>query len=147
MKEISLSYKKELLEEWKKGKLYEDWADKYPEVFDEIDKELVKNQPKYHFGEWFVAVYYAQKGYLSLLEKIGCLKHERKNKIVAQYLDFEKLKQIPKLPDLFVYKGNEFFFVEVKKENDSLSDEQRKCYEKIEKEFNCDVYLCNLEVL
>ena len=142
-----MSYKKELLEEWKRGKLYKEWADKYPETFDEIDINLAKSQPKYHFGEWFVAVHYAQEGFKSLLEKVGCQNHERKNKIIAQYLDFEKLMKIPKLPDLFVYKNNDFFFVEVKKENDSLGDEQAKCFEKIEKEFGCDVYLCNLEIL
>lgn len=145
MKKIKLIYKKELLEKWKRGKLYRDWAKKYPEIFDNVDITLAKNQPKYHFGEWLVAIHYAKKGYKSLLEKIGCQNHKRKNKIIAQYLDYEKLMKIPKLPDLFVYKNNEFFFVEVKKENDSLSDGQKRCFRRIEKNFNCDVYLCNLE--
>ena len=145
MEEIFLTYDKNFHTRWKNGVLCHEWFAEYPDIFDEEDYRLAKKQSSYHFGEWFAAIYYGQRGYRSLLEKYGCKNHARKNKVVARYLDLEKLKTIPKFPDLFVYKENEFFFVEVKKENDRLSDKQKEYFEKIESEFKCKVILCNLK--
>jgi len=145
MREITLGYEKQILQDWKDKKLYEKWFKQFPDVFDKEDLGLARRRPSFHFGEWFVAKHYAEKGYKSLLEKFGCKNHDRKNKIISKYLNLKKLMCIPKFPDLFVYKNKEFFFVEVKKGGDRLNAKQGECFEKIKQEFGCEVILCNLE--
>jgi hypothetical protein len=105
---------------FRKGELRKSWRERYPQLFDEVDEKLARNQSDSHFFEWLAAVlFYESTGYLSLQEYI--LKtHARKRalfesivpSILFKDLDFDQ----GGLPDLFLYspRKRDWFFCEVK---------------------------------
>ena len=127
------------------------WRAEYPNAFDDEDLRLALSQNRYHFGEWCVAVHYAKLGYDVLVEKYLYKNHPRKLEIIngfftPEQIDFLKYpKPRHQAPDLFVYKGKDFFFVEVKRDSDRLGKSQQTCFENIEKEFGCKVILVSIK--
>ena len=103
----------------------------------------------YHFGEWFVAMDFAKQGYKVLVEKYRSHRtHKRKYDVLFRYFSPEEIDFLTKSkhqpPDLFVYKGRDKFFVEVKRDSDSLSISQKKFFGEIERRMNCRVRIVHL---
>ncbi len=101
---------------------------------------------EYCFGELYTGVHYARKGYKFLFEpwlENFLLKEAKKTELRELQLKFQNIfiqqagqdvfdfitnvlsKKIDKgQPDLFVYRPNDCFFAEIKRERDSLTKEQ-----------------------
>lgn len=151
MERIKLLYSKNLLVRWKSGDLQKQWAKQYPKAFDKDDLRLALSQKRYHFGEWFVAVHFAQKGYRVLVEKYLYNNHPKKLKAAKRLLPdvqvalLKELKPRHQFPDLLVYDKHEFFFAEVKKDSDILRDSQAKFFQQIAKALKTKVVLVSLK--
>ena len=79
--QLAFPYREAQRDKFRAGVLGEQWAKRYPEVFDEDDLRLYRNQCEngYHFFEWLAAIIiFESTGYLSLIEKYGCAGHKRK---------------------------------------------------------------------
>lgn len=137
MEYIRLSYDPKLYEKWLDGSLKKEWAKDYPDLFDEDDFRITVKQKGFHFGEWFAAIYYHKRGYKVLIEKYIYNNHPKKLKVANNILGKDNVKYLLNLenqpPDLFVYKGKDFFFAEVKKDADRLSRSQEECFNKMAK--------------
>ena len=129
-------------EAFKQGHLWQEWAARYPDIFDEEDCRLAESQGPdgYHFNEWLAAVLlYETYGFLSLIEKYEERSHPRKREIftaiapqavldaVFDYTTFRRTQA----PDLFVYAPDksEWFFCEVKGKGDRFSLLQKAYFE------------------
>jgi hypothetical protein len=110
-------------------------------IFDEKDLEIARNQPKYHFYEWAVAVHLIQAaGYLSLVEQYEFASHERKQAVLERLVPMEvrrllvdaRLKRV-QCPDLFLYRedDHEWRFCEVKGPGDSLRPRQEEFFREL----------------
>ena len=150
-KDITLYYTESQKQLWLSGKLSETWSKQCPGLYDDDDIRLLKQQSKYHFGEWLVAKYFYDKGYGVLIEKYSCLNHKRKIGIFKKYLTEDSfnyfIKHYSHTPDLFVYSRNskDYFFVEVKVGRDKISARQKECFREIEEYFKCKVVIVNLK--
>jgi hypothetical protein len=142
------TYDPRLLESWHEKKLQFKWRRKYGHIFDDDDLRIALSQPNGHFGEWFVAISFAEQGYNVLVEKYLYKNHARKKAVIERFFTPDRLELLKQLltypcwhqpPDLFIYKGKQFFFVEVKRDRDSLGETQRRCFEGLEKRFPCKV--------
>lgn len=147
----TLRYKPELFEKWCRGRLARQWFRKHQRTFDKDDLRITDRQRRGHFGEWFVAIHYAERGFGVLVEKYIYKNHSRKARILSEKLssgqiDFLRRGARPwhQPPDLFVYKGEKYFFVEVKKDGDRLGRSQEQWFRKIERKLNCGVTVCYL---
>ena len=158
-KPFKLTYPPALYPAWKRGRLHYKWFLQYRNTFDKDDLRIVRNQhlDGKHFGEWFTAIHYAKKGYGVLVEKymygIHSGIHCRKRGFITEILGEYRLKQLRKWeeryrsqpPDLFVFKGKDYFFVEVKRDRDFLRDHQKAHFKTIEKELGCRVVIIDLQ--
>ena len=146
IKKIFLKYDPRLKEKFRKREIQENWRGKY-KVFDRDDLRLALSQTSYHFAEWYVARHFAKKGYGVLIEKYTCKNHPEKTRILEKLFKPNDIKFISELnfPDLLVYKGNEFFFVEVKMDNDRIFKEQEESFKKLKKRFGREVMICELK--
>jgi len=142
MKTEYFSYDPKLWDRWKTGKLAKELKKKYPKLFDDKDLQLTVSQPSWHFIEWLGAIHYYRQGFNVLVEQYIYNPHPRKQQIVKKFVGedgFRFLRREDKRkktqpPDLFVYKGKEFFFAEVKR-TDKLSPAQKNFFKQIEKRF------------
>src|SRR3989344_7732633 len=145
MKIINLSYAKKNYDEWRGGTLQKIWHKQFRKIFDKDDLRIALTQPRYHFGEWFVAIHYANKGYKVLVEKYLYRNHSRKFKIISRFFTPQQIGILKypnprhQSPDLFVYRDKKFFFVEVKLGKDRLRRSQKNCFKNIEKKLRCEV--------
>lgn len=158
-KNFKLTYPHDLYLLWKRGRLHYKWFQEYRSIFDEDDLRIVRNQhlDGKHFGEWFTAIHYAEKGYAVLVEKYmyggrsGI--HARKRGCIREMLGEGALKKLRKWkvqyhsqpPDLFVFNGKDYFFVEVKRDRDLLRECQRAYFKKIETTFRRGVVIVDLQ--
>jgi hypothetical protein len=137
----TFSFSKSQQDRFKGGELWQEWATRYPELFDEKDVDLAKSQgPRgYHFYEWLAAVIiFNSTGYLSLVEKYETPSHLRKFKIFSSMVGPDLLQLVldyetfggTQCPDLFVYSptGNDWFFCEVKGQGDRLRPIQKEYF-------------------
>jgi hypothetical protein len=129
---------------WKDGYLWLHWFDKYPQLFDGRDLDLVKTQAvlNYHFAEWLAAiVLYSSTGYYSLVSMYEFSNHERKHALLKELVPtglYEAILQNresggPQCPDLLMYhpdKSN-WFFCEVKEPGDRMRKSQRDYFERL----------------
>lgn len=123
------------------GPLRDEWAKKYPMLFDELNIQTAMNVRGKYFYEWDAARYlYDETGYLSLVEKYrlrygGDDKKARRFNVLRQIvppllLDFllnsKALGFKSAAPDLFVFKEDhsDWYFCEVKGVTDSLKRTQ-----------------------
>lgn len=129
---------------WKSGHLAAEWADRFPELFDELDVQLVETQAQFghHFVEWLTAILlYHTTGYLSLVQKYEFRKHRRKEEIVEKMLPVDVLTILrdrkeyghAQAPDLLVYAPDfsDWYFCEVKGPGDRLGPEQKRKFESL----------------
>lgn len=158
MKAITLPYPAEHLRDWKLGLLHEEWYRRAKKTFCEIDLSNAAGQCHrgYHFGEWFVARHYLELGYQVLPEKYLLDSRPQALEKATELLgpvcvDFltSKIKLVSKLrwppnPDLLVFKGKRYCFVEVKRDRDRLSPAQKEFFPMLEKKFNCSVTIVSL---
>ncbi len=163
--EITLWYKPQLFaREWVTGDLRERWYRRYKgDLICELDLSNARNQPHRHFGEWYTAVHYCRQGWKVLLPKYThssrrCRQLEtarvvrsdgfnfliRKRKLPDKQGSRWKLRKSPK-PDLLIYRGDEFFFAEVKRAGDRLSPAQRAFFPMIEKKLNRRVVIVHVK--
>lgn len=116
---------------FRSGELMNEWATRYPMLFDEHDMAICKNQPDYHFFEWLASVVlYEATGYLSAVEKYETMKHTRKFIAFKQTVPREVFDYVLSnrsgVPDLFVYAADfsDWFFCEIKGGKDFLRPHQ-----------------------
>lgn len=146
----TIFFSKNNLRDWKNKTLLNKWKQQYPSLIQDhlINKVLNRKIFTTHcFGELFTGIHYAEKGYKFLYEpwienfllveaKRDDLKKLQEKFInifiehagveVTKFIKNEIAKKINKgQPDLFVYNEAHCFFVEVKRENDVLSEEQK----------------------
>src|SRR5207247_9770498 len=79
--EKTLYYDPALLQPWHAGKLPKQWFQEHPHIFDKDDLRITRRQLSRHFGEWFVAIHYAEQGYGVLVEKYIYKNHPCKERI------------------------------------------------------------------
>ncbi len=125
------------------GELREEWFARYPQLFDENDLRLARNQPESHFFEWLAAIkIFHDTGWLSLVEKYVYTNHPAKLELFTSLVPPE----VPRLfrshyfgrrqpPDLFVYspERSDWYFCEVKGGSDRLRKEQRIVFAMLER--------------
>jgi len=129
-------------ERFKAGVLWQDWARQYPDIFDDLDRDIARNQAPlgYHFFEWLGAIFlYNSTGYLSLVEKYEFKNHARKHAIMSQLVSAEVFDLIQdhaayqrtQCPDLLAYAPDmsDWFFCEVKGPRDRLQAIQKEFFE------------------
>jgi hypothetical protein len=137
---------------FKSGTLMKEWKREYSFLFDKDDVRLALTQPEHHFFEWLAAVMlYNSTGYLSLVEKYQFEAHFRKRRVITQLADDRLTEAMSSLaaggrdqaPDLFIYSkdGGEWFFCEVKGENDRLSESQCERFRELSRIANRPVLL------
>lgn len=139
MKELHILYTPAQRELFRRGDLFEQWRDRDPELFDEHDQRIVKNQrcyasgSGYHFFECLVAVIIHETcGYLSLLEKYETASHTRKFETFRRVAPAKVVEYILQnragAPDLFSYDPTtgDWFFCEVKGGSDRLGPKQHQ---------------------
>lgn len=137
--ELTFPYHPSQRERFKDGSLVDEWYRAYPDIFDENDYRIARNQPGYHFFEWLAAVLLRESmGYCSLIEKYETAGHEEKFNTFQSTVDPAVFKDVMAnrvgLPDLFVYRPgtNDWFFCEVKGGPDDLSDVQKERHIQLE---------------
>lgn len=124
------------------GKLWQEWHDKYSEIFDDDDLRLAERQPGYHFYEWLAAILIHHSiGYLSLVEKYQYTaeKHKRKEWVLKQLnsptlskaLEYQGDYGYVQCPDLLVYERDfsDWYFCEVKGGRDKLTVKQERHFQ------------------
>jgi len=137
--ELVLTYTQNELDSWKKGdkSLVPDWVD---------ISDVIYNQPNYHFGEYYVLRYFGNTGWRGFVDYgIGTWepenhRYDKGRKKIEDIFSFSKLSKIRRIreglssgePDVFLYRNSgETLFLEVKKENDRISQEQLVCLAQI----------------
>ena len=162
MTKITLHYRMELLRDWKLGRLHLKWYKRDRATFCDRDLSNAENQCKYgwHFGEWFMARHFLRQGYCVLPEKYLSPTRPRALRKATEilgeagvaFLNRErrfggsKLRWSPH-PDLLVFKSNSkiFFFVEVKRDRDRLSNAQKQFFPMIEEKLGSEVRIAHLK--
>lgn len=137
---IEFLYTSAQREAFRSGVLLEEWASRYPQLFDERDIEITRKQLNYHFFEWLAAILlYESTGYLSLVEKYETASHARKleafRKAVPGAVYEFVLQNRSGVPDLFVYAPDlsSWFFCEIKGPKDILRPHQIARHAELEK--------------
>jgi Holliday junction resolvase-like predicted endonuclease len=156
MREFRLTYHRRLYKLWRQGCVHQVWSAQFTDLFRDSDVAIVRNQYQggHHFGEWFTALHFWEKGYRVLIEKYAFRKHREDFQTAAKFLgqagiDFlaSNTRTLAQPPDLFVLdpEHNMYFFVEVKRERDRLRATQVQLFKEIEKRFHCQVLVVNLK--
>jgi hypothetical protein len=134
-------------ERFKSGELWAEWGSAYPEIFDQQDLEIARNQAgppnNYQFHEWLAAVLiFHAFGYLSLAEQYEFKVQRRKRTILRELLPEDTFLLVTdhaqrfgrvQGPDLFAYSPDrsDWFFCEVKGPRDRLRDVQIAYFEEL----------------
>lgn len=123
------------------GELLQEWAARYPQLFDEHEVRTATNQLGGHFYEWFAAVHlYETTGWLSLIEsyqfkvqtwKRGVLR-ELGAAALLEFFDGQGALGFGRrqAPDLLVYAPDfsDYYFCEVKGPTDRLRPVQTEYF-------------------
>ncbi len=129
------------------GELWRQWAEDYPDIFDQRDVQIAATQAgpamRLHFHEWLAAVLlFHTYGYLSLVEQYEFKAQERKQTllkrilppdVLALVMDHSKNFGRVQCPDLLVYSPDfsNWFFCEVKGPRDRLREPQIRFFEEL----------------
>jgi hypothetical protein len=151
-------YKEEQHDKFRTGKLWQEWARQYPDIFDTDDARLAQSQAAhgYHFFEWLAAILIFQStGYLSLVEKYEFSNHQRKHEILKKLVMDDVFKLITdktskaQNPDLLVYSPSltDWFFCEVKGRKDRLRQVQKDYFAELENISGKQVYVIQFKLL
>lgn len=157
-----LTYNADLKQQWRDGIFKKKWREDYPQLFDGDDLSFALNQKNQHFGEWFAAIHYFKKGWsvfiehyvysrekTSLFHTIREKKNEKVKRLLGEegfdflrYPYIEGRKRRVRPPDLFIFNDRDrFFFAEVKRGKDTLSDSQKILFPQIRKKFGTKIEL------
>ena len=130
--DFTFTYHSAQRDRFRSGSLADEWAARYPMIFDQADRELVKNQPTYHFFEWLSAVLlYEATGLLILVESYTVSTHPKKREKLQEIVGTDIFSWLAEKesgqPDLFAFRPGteEWFFCEVKGGPDKERDNQR----------------------
>jgi hypothetical protein len=137
---------------YKAGTLWADWLRKYPELFDEKDKQFFRNQAVYGYG--FVEVLamiflYNSTGSIPIFGSFGLQTQPRKNLIVKEVVSERTWETITRMseyhsqpPDILAYAPDksDFFFCEVKGPGDRLRETQAQYFQLLEEVSGKPVY-------
>jgi len=123
------------------GQLREEWCKRYPNLFDENDRQRVANRSKpYFFCEWLGAILlHHSTGYSALVTKY---QHDtRKRALLPRILPPEVISILEDCtafgktqgPDLLMYDPSfaDWFFCECKGPRDRLSGKQSGCFQRL----------------
>jgi hypothetical protein len=160
-KEIHLFYTEELKQQFKTGKLWKEWIDKYPQLFRKEDWCENQFQLGYCFFEMLTAIQiFHSTGFLNICWGNLASKNLEEHKKAILNKRFTKdlynlavhggkyLGHSPQPPDVFFYHPtdeNLWFFCEVKGARDRLSPWQRAYFAEIDKLSNGRVYICRFK--
>ena len=133
------------------------WIQQYPDIFDRDDLRLATSQPRYHFCEWFAAIYlFHRDGAHSLVEQYVYQSHPAKVAQMAALIPEGARKMLDRirkdcrvqLPDLLVSlpKTRDYWFAEVKDPRDRISEKQRKSHDAIGKELGVPVEIVEVKI-
>ena len=142
LKGVVVCYPAKLLNEWKRGRLILLWQCRYKGLFTEDDFRIAWNQRHsgQRFAEWRAAIHYHNKGYRVLsryYRRIWEAKFREAEAVIGKrginLLTPKRKGAVP--PDLLVYRRGQrsYFFVEVKRDSDRLSNKQKEFFLAIEK--------------
>lgn len=143
IRETVIPYHQEELEAWKRG-------DKAAVLDGAIPPQAVINQPRYHFGEYYVLRHFKRAGWSGCCNyAIGTWEPDNPRYLEGRTI-LQTLFAAPRLaafreqqrltgsltgrgePDVFLYRaGGEALFLEVKKENDRIAPAQLACLAQI----------------
>jgi hypothetical protein len=136
--QFTFTYHEAQRERFRSGELADEWTSRYPMIFEQVDRDLVRNQPQYHFFEWLSAVLiYEATGWLSLVESYTARTHPTKRDKLRAIVGADIFNELDRnqsgQPDLFVYRPgtDQWFFCEVKGGPDRERDNQREWREKL----------------
>ncbi len=139
-REETIEFDPQEREAFRAGDLREEWAQTYPQIFDEDDLRIARSQPSYHFYEWYAAISIFQRtGEQSLIEQYQFPSHPRKRSVVARLVPSEVQRVIWKAPaqapDLLVYAPDfsNWYFCEVQSPTDKVSATQLQCFSDLER--------------
>jgi hypothetical protein len=158
--EMVLTYDANQLTAWKNGdkSLMPHFVEK---------RAIVANQPAYHFGEAFVLDYFHRaEGWLGFADYMlmpevepGIARHYRGRTMLERVAPAPRLRALRDErrrsldgrrgygePDLFLYKpSGEMMFVEVKKQSDTVKDNQLVCLAQIREFLGCPAHVVYLQ--
>lgn len=161
MREIgTLELSKQQQKLWRKGSLHRDWANRYPELFDEQDIGILsrtERQRQHHFAEWLTAIFlFHSTGFHALVEKYQFNNHPRKKEVVKR-LGAKARRALDAIPDaekrriqgpdllMFAPDYSSFFFCEVKGPGDALRGPQRAMIDRVEAATKQEVRLMSFD--
>ena len=145
--------------DWKNGRLWRHWADKYTEIFDDDDRRIAASQCRFgrHFHEWLTAItLFKQFGLFSLVEKYNCFCHLRKQEFLKHFgktnlqllptILANKARRGPQCPDLLVFEPDRswWFFCEVKGQGDKHRDSQIEWFNELQRATKVPIALITL---
>lgn len=156
MREITLTYPRELFKLWGAGLVHRVWFLEHDGLFDQSDLAVIRNQYRrgHHFGEWFAAIHFWSRGYRVLIEKYAFRKHKKHFATAVEVIgkdgmDFfaRNARTRAQPPDLLVFDpyAKFYFFAEVKREQDRLREKQGRFFEEIERELRCQIIVVTLK--
>jgi hypothetical protein len=132
--------------------LWADWLERYPELFDEKDKQFFRNQAIFGYGfvEMLAIIFlYNATGYASIFGSFGWQTQPRKNLLVQELVSDKAWELITKMgeyhsqpPDIFAYAPDksDFFFCEVKGPGDRLRETQVQYFQLLQEVSGKPVY-------
>jgi hypothetical protein len=154
----SITYNPQLHNRFKSGELIEEWAAQYSQLFDERTISHARNQAHlgYHFAEWLTAILvWNSTGYLCLgkyfepsggrqVEIMHRLLPEDTSNLIENWHDHHCQP-----PDWLFYAPDfsDWFFCEVKRDRDKLSNKQLEYFAKITEVTGKQVYIFKLDSL
>lgn len=138
------SYHEETKRNFRTSELWRVWADRFPMLFDAVDREVVCSQADIskggaHFHEWLAAIrLYESTGWLSLVEqyqysKNAKARHWTKRPIIERLSDPKLLTAIydydvdgTQCPDLLAYRADftDWAFIDAKGPGDKVRPNQ-----------------------
>jgi len=159
LEEVILAYQPAELARWKQGH-----RDLIPAGTE--SRDIVANQPSYHFGEHYVLAHFMREGwsgypdYLLMPEvEPRIARHQSGRKMLERIALPERLLALRLArrqsedgrkgygePDLFLYKSSgEMLFLEVKKQGDTVMDRQLICLAQIRQYLKAEAQLVYLQ--
>ena len=142
---------------WKVRELQREWADRYPQLFDEQDLRLALGKQArfgFHFVEWLGAIAVSTiSGYRALVAKYQYANHPAKRRVVSDLGLAQLLRQKHPTfgntqgPDLLMYRpdGGDYFFCEVKGPGDVLKPRQTAYFQHLEVETGRPIRMLRLK--
>jgi hypothetical protein len=137
---------------YKTGDLWRDWLRTYPNLFDEKDQQLFRNQAIYGYGfvEFLSIIFlYNATGYIPIFGNYGWETQPYKNTLIKEFVSKETWEVImsqkkyhSQPPDLFVYAPDktDYFFCEVKGPGDRLRETQIQYFQLLQEISGKPVY-------